>query len=203
MAERATGAATLCIAIKKAGAMTDKTVRIGCAAGFWGDTNTAAEQLVSKGDIDYLVFDYLAEITMSILAAKRMRDPDEGLRQRLRQARHGGSGAADRAEGHQGVWPNAGGVNPLACKKALEEVLEQAGVSLKVAVVLGDDLMPRLDDFSDAVEMESSAAMPSGIVSMNAYLGALPIVRALESGADIVVTGRCVDSAVVLGPAHV
>lgn len=179
--------------------MTDKTVRIGCASGFWGDTNTAAEQLVSKGDIDYLVFDYLAEITMSILAAKRMRDPDEGYANDFVQHVMGGLAPQLAAKGIK-VIANAGGVNPLACKKALEAVLADAGVSMKVAVVLGDDLMPRKKEFAGATEWESGEALPDNIVSMNAYLGALPVAAALAEGADIVVTGRCVDSAVVLGP---
>jgi len=98
------------------------------------------------------------------------------------------------------VVANAGGVNPLACKKALEEVAAKAGVAIKVGVVLGDDLLPRKKEFADCTELDSGKPMPPTLVSMNAYLGAIPIARALDAGADIVITGRCVDSAVVLGP---
>ncbi|MGH8447346.1 MAG: acyclic terpene utilization AtuA family protein [Solimonas sp.] len=176
-----------------------KTIRIGCASAFWGDTNTAAAQLVEKGELDYLVFDYLAEITMSILAAKRMRDPNDGY-------------ATDFVEHVMApllpqlvergikVVANAGGVNPLACKKALEEVAAKAGVTVRVAVVLGDDLNGRRKDFADCTEIETGKPIPGTTISMNAYLGALPIARALAAGADVVITGRCVDSAVVLGP---
>jgi len=177
----------------------DGIVRIGCASAFWGDTNTAAAQLLEKGKLHYLVFDYLAEITMSILAAKRMKDPNDGY-------------ATDFVDHvmaplmpeirHQGVKvvANAGGVNPLACKKALEAAAAKAGLSFRVAVVLGDDLIPRRKEFADLVEWETGAAAPSTLLSMNAYLGAIPIARALDAGAEIVITGRCVDSAVVLGP---
>ncbi len=176
-----------------------KKLRIGCASAFWGDTATAAAQLVELGELDFLVFDYLAEITMSILAAKRLREPDAGyatdfvehvmapLLPRLRQ------------RGIR-VVANAGGVNPLACKRALEAVAEKAGIALKVAVVLGDDLLSRRQAFATCREIDSGAALPPTLVSMNAYLGAFPIARALDAGADVVVTGRCVDSAVALGP---
>ena len=186
-----------------------KTLRIGCASAFWGDTNTAAAQLVEKGNIDYLVFDYLAEITMSILAAKRLRDVNDGYATDFVEHVMAPLLPQLRERGIK-VVANAGGVNPLACKKALEAVAEMAGLPLSVAVVLGDDLLPRRKEFADCVEIDSATraveAAPAGrpippmLVSMNAYLGALPIARALAEGADVVITGRCVDSAVVLGP---
>jgi hypothetical protein len=174
-------------------------VRIGCASAFWGDTNTAAAQLVERGEIDFLVFDYLAEITMSILAAKRMRDSNAGYANDFVDHVMAPLMPQLKEKGIR-VVANAGGVNPLACKAALEAAAERAGVSLRVAVVLGDDLLPRRKAFADCTELDSGAPLPATLVSMNAYLGAVPIARALDAGADIVITGRCVDSAVVLGP---
>jgi len=176
-----------------------KTVRIGCASAFWGDTNTAAAQLVDSGNIDYLVFDYLAEITMSILAVKRLKNPDEGYATDFVEHVMAPLLPRLREKGIK-VVANAGGVNPLACKKALEAVAARAGISLKVGVVLGDDLNPRRQEFADCVETDTGQPMPPTTVSMNAYLGAIPIARALAAGAEVVITGRCVDSAVVLGP---
>ncbi len=176
-----------------------KTIRIGCASAFWGDTNTAAAQLLDKGNINYLVFDYLAEITMSILAAKRMRDANDGYATDFVEHVMAPLLAQIQKQGVK-VVANAGGVNPLACKRALEAAALAAGVSLKIGVVLGDDLLPRKKEFAALTEIETAAPMPPTLVSMNAYLGAVPIARALAAGADIVITGRCVDSAVVLGP---
>src|SRR5579885_3397734 len=180
-------------------AISKTSLRIGCASAFWGDTNTAAAQLVLKGKIDYLVFDYLAEITMSILAAKRMKDPNEGYASDFVEHVMAPLLPLLKRNGIK-VVANAGGVNPLACKKALEEAAAKAGVALKVGVVLGDDLLPRRKEFADCREIDGGAAMPPTLVSMNAYLGAIPIARALDARAEIVITGRCVDSTVMLGP---
>lgn len=172
-------------------------VRIGCGAGFWGDSAEGPKQLVESGEIDYLVLDYLAEITMSLLARARAKDPNAGY------ATDFPSVVASlapklKANGVR-VVTNAGGVNPQACKAAIEAKLKEKGIELKVSIVTGDDLLPRATEFADVKEMFSGAAMPEKLWSMNAYLGAFPIAAALDGGADIVLTGRCVDSAVVLG----
>lgn len=181
--------------------MTGKTVRIGCGAGFWGDSPEGAAQIVQAGKIDYLVMDYLAEITMSILA--RMKDKRADLGYALDFVSSVMKPLArDISEKKIRVVTNAGGVNPEACRDALLAVFKEAGVELKVAIVLGDDLSGRADLYREqgATEMFSGAAMPKHLASVNAYLGAFPIATALDAGADIVITGRAVDSALVLGP---
>lgn len=178
-----------------------RVVRIGCAAGFWGDSESGTEQLVQRGDVDYLVFDYLAEITMSLLARAKLKDPAAGYAidfVTTVMARHA---PAILRRGMK-VVANAGGVNPLACRDALVALLAKLGVTAKVAVVLGDDMSDAEDTLrAEGVrEMEHGTPLPPKLASVNAYLGARPIAAALARGADIVITGRCVDSAIALGP---
>jgi hypothetical protein len=178
----------------------DKVIRIGGASGFWGDSSVGAPQLVAKGNVDYVVFDYLAELTMSILAAARSKNPELGyatdfvsvtLKSILRDV---------AARGIR-VISNAGGVNPQACAQAIAALAAEQGVDIKVAVVLGDDVMPLLPQLREqgVQDLQSGAALPARVLTANAYLGALPVKAALDAGAQIVVTGRCVDSAVTLG----
>ena len=178
-----------------------RIVKIGCASGFWGDTNTAAFQLVHLSDINYLVFDYLSEITMSIMAKAMMTNPEHGYALDF-VSRVMTPLLKKISDKKIKVISNAGGVNPLACRDALQKVIEAQGLNLKVAVVLGDDLMPNLAELKsqNIKEMFSGEELPSHLASCNAYLGAIPIRDALAAGADIVITGRVVDSAVVLAP---
>ena len=179
--------------------MAKDIVRIGGAAGFWGDTNAAPVQLVEGGKLDYVVFDYLAEVTMSILARAKAKNADAGYAIDFIQYV---MPAIVRPVAEQGirVIANAGGMNSQACAEAVRKIAAEAGVSLKVAVVLGDDLMPRLDEVRalGPTEWASGEALPEKLASMNAYLGAFSIAEALADGADVVITGRVVDSAVTL-----
>ncbi|CDH41010.1 DUF1446 domain-containing protein [Acinetobacter pittii] len=179
----------------------ERVVKIGCASGFWGDTNTAAFQLVHLTDINYLVFDYLSEITMSIMAKAKMVEPKHGYALDF-VSRVMAPLLKKIAEKKIKVISNAGGVNPMACRDALQKIIKEYGLDLKVAVVLGDDLLPQHEYLKqqNIREMFSGEALPEQVASSNAYLGAVAIRDALNLGADIVITGRVVDSAVVLAP---
>ncbi|MEO3387916.1 acyclic terpene utilization AtuA family protein [Mesorhizobium sp. CAU 1741] len=177
-----------------------RTIRIGGAAAAWGDTILGARQLVEKGNVDYLVGDYLAEVTMALLARAKAKTPDGGyipdwlasVKPLLPEIKR------------QGIKlvTNSGGMNPLACRDAFLAVAGEAGLKFNVAVVTGDDLTPYAPEIQAAqpAEMFSGAPLPKAFASMNAYLGAGAIAEALGHGAEIVITGRVVDSAMVLGP---
>ena len=171
------------------------TFRIAGASGFWGDSPLAVGQLLPARP-DVIVFDYLAEVTLSLLARQKAKDPGAGY------ARDFVSTLAPHldiiAERGTKIVSNAGGLNPLACADALRSTL--AGRELSVATVTGDDMMERLDSIA-APDMFSGAAFPDPdlVASANVYLGAFPVAEALARGADIVITGRTVDSAGTLG----
>ena len=177
-------------------------VRIGGASGYWGESAMATPQLLADRSVDFLVYDYLAEITMSILARARAKDPTLGYATDFISAVLKPNIREIAAQGVR-VVSNAGGVNPEACAEAARAVIAEAGLDLRVGVVRGDDLMAEKERFAEAgpVEMFSGESFPPAerLASINAYIGAFPIAAALDAGADIVVTGRCVDSAVTLG----
>jgi hypothetical protein len=182
-------------------------VRVASGQGFWGDSLEAPRQQVEEGRVDYLMLDYLAEVTMSILQKQKERDPSLGY-------------ARDFVGAIESVLPavtdrgvkviaNAGGVNPPACAAAIRKLAEGRGVSdrVKIAVVTGDDLLGRLDELMDAGHAMSN--MDTGepletirdrVLSANAYIGSTPIVEGLERGANIVITGRSTDTALTMAP---
>jgi len=182
--------------------MNSKAIRIAGASGFWGDAARATPQLLKAGRIDFIVYDYLAEITMSILARARAKDTNAGFATDFVSAAMKPNLIEIARQGVR-IVSNAGGVNPRACAAALEKLVAELDLDLKIACVTGDDLIGRREALAaaDVREMFSGAPFPAPekVQSINAYLGAFPIAVALDKGADIVVTGRCVDSAVTLG----
>lgn len=185
--------------------MNNKTIRIGGASGYWGDAAYPTAQLLDSGQIDYLVYDYLAEITMAIMARARAADADKGYAEDfLTRAMFPNLGRI--AEKRVKVISNAGGINPRICAERLRQEIKRQGLSLRVAIVEGDGLIgaPIAAHAEQGLrDMFSGAGFPpiDQVLSANAYLGAWPIVMALREGADIVITGRCVDSALALGAA--
>jgi hypothetical protein len=184
-------------------------IRIANGQGFWGDSLEAPVELVRRGPIDYLTLDYLAEVTMSILQKQRARDPEAGyardfvdLMGRVLGDLNQRRGDAEGAGGKIRVVANAGGVNPKGCREAVREIARRQGVAVNIAVVAGDDILSRLDEF-ELRNMETGepfSKIRERVQSANVYLGAAPIARALDEGADIVITGRVTDTALTLGP---
>jgi hypothetical protein len=185
----------------------NKLVRVAGGQGFWGDDLDAPRRQVEGGPVDYLMLDYLAEVTMSILQKQKERDPSLGY-------------ARDFVGATESVLPavlkrgvkvvaNAGGVNPAACAVAVKAAAEKAGSKggLKIGVVSGDDLLDRLDQLIDSghplANMETGeqlSAVRDRVLSANAYIGSEPIVEALAKGANVVITGRSTDTALTMAP---
>jgi hypothetical protein len=176
------------------------TIRIGGASAFWGDSPEAAAQLVERGNVQALVLDYLSEVTMSIMSRARAKSPEAGFATDFASIVMRSIGRRVAGD-HIRVVTNAGGTNTSACRAAVLKVAAELGVELRVAVVTGDDLSHDAEAFraSGIVDLDTGAPFPDSPWSVNAYLGALPIAAALDAGADVVITGRCVDSALVLG----
>lgn len=181
-------------------------VRVGNGQGFWGDSPRGPVQLVEGGPLDYLTLDYLAEVTMSILQKARARDPHLGY------ATDFVATVAEvlprcRAQGIR-IVANAGGVNPSGCADAVAEAAARVGAhGVRIGVVEGDDLLDRIDDLVSEADPwtnldtgEPLLGRAAAVSSANAYLGAGPIVEALTLGADIVITGRCADASLAVGP---
>jgi Acyclic terpene utilisation family protein AtuA len=178
-----------------------KIIRIAGAGGFLGDSQIAMPQLLSSGKLDYVILDYLAEATMSVLARAQLRQDDAGFARDFVEWVWKDNLGLLKARGVRLVT-NAGGLNPAACRARMEQIAAAAGLSFNIAIIEGDDLRSQTGKFVKEREMFSGAAFPdlAKVMSINAYFGAKPIAEALADGADVVITGRVVDSALVLGP---
>ena len=184
--------------------MSTDPIRIANCSGFFGDRPSAAREMVDGGPIDVLTGDWLAELTMLILSRIRAKNPGRGFARTFVQQMEDVMG--DCLDKGIKVVSNAGGLDPDGCADAVAEVADKLGLSPTIAYVNGDDLLPRVGELAAAGSLQPFVAGGdlgdvSNYVSANAYLGAFGIVDALERGADIVITGRVTDAAVVCGPA--
>lgn len=184
-----------------------QVVRVAAGQGFWGDDLDAPRRQVEGGPVDYLMLDYLAEVTMSILQKQKERDPSLGYARDFVGAVESVLPAV--VERGVKIIANAGGVNPPACATAVKAIASRNGAkaSLRIGVVTGDDLLGRLDELMEQghplANMESGEPLSSvrdQVVSANAYIGSEPIVEALARGANIVITGRSTDTALTMAP---
>lgn len=181
-------------------------IRIASGQGFWGDLIDAPLNQAKQGDVDYIMMDYLAEVTMSIMQKQKLKDPKLGyardippLMEKLLPL--------IKSKGIK-VITNGGGVNPVACMEAVFDVAKKIGIrDLKIGVVLGDNIIDKIDEFlSKGIELknmdtgESASAIKDKVLSANVYFGAKPIVDCLKQGADIVITGRVTDTGLTLAP---
>ena len=183
-----------------------ENIRIASGQGFWGDLLNAPYDQVTKGPVDYMMMDYLAEVTMSIMQKQKRKDSSLGY-------------ARDLVPLMERILPvlvkknikvitNGGGVNPTACRDAIFAVARKLGITgLKIGVVLGDDILDQIDDLKvngvplkNMESQESLDAVRDKVISANVYFGAWPIVEALRKGANIVITGRTTDTGLTLAP---
>ena len=184
-----------------------RTVRVAAGQGFWGDWLEAPRRQVEGGPVDYLMLDYLAEVTMSILQKQKTRDPSLGYAKDFVGAVESVLGGV--VERGVRVIANAGGVNPQACADAVLAMAKARGAAgrLRVGVVTGDDLLPRLDELlatgHELRNLDTNAPLVTlrdRVLAANAYLGSGPIVEALAQGANVVITGRSTDTALTMAP---
>lgn len=182
-----------------------KTIRIGTGQGYWGDRLDAPLALVSRGNVQYICFDYLSELTMSIMQKQKQRDPSRGYahdfvnlcRQILPEV---------KAQGIR-LIASAGGVNPGGCAEAIAQVARNQGIALSIATVEGDDILGRLDDLpaqgyplKNMDDGSDIGGIHDRVTSANVYLGVVPLLEALRGGADVIITGRNTDTSLFLAP---
>ncbi len=183
-----------------------KNIRIAAGQGFWGDRADAPIVQVRNGPVDYLIMDYLAEVTMSIMQKQKMRDPNQGYARDfiplMREI------IPDIVDKNIRVITNAGGVNPLACREAIFDIARDLGFKdLKVGIVYGDDIRDQVGDLIESENFlnhmetgESLQSVMDRLYSANVYLGAQPVVETLRQGAQIIITGRVTDTGLTLAP---
>ena len=178
-------------------------MRIGNCSGFYGDRFAAMREMLEGGELDVLTGDYLAELTMLILYRTRLKSPDAGYATTFLRQLDDCLGLA--WEKGVRIVANAGGLNPAGCAAAVRDLAQRLGLTIKVAHVEGDDVLPRLTELRDAgvalANLDTGKPLVADPLSANAYLGGWGIAAALDAGADVVVTGRVTDAAVVIGPA--